>query len=132
MTAEAYFAYVVEYQQALASALILAKHGLADPSPDDLEELEVLYTEDEEALRPLISDAWKEQPMQHHSSNFDPIGYTHDGAAYHSEHFPIDLDPDAEDVWAIFNWDEDGCLLTCDVCGTPLAECDCFDTQKGA
>ena len=54
MTTQEYFAYCLDYQQRLADAFILARRGLADPTPEDLEALSDLY--DEENVDPTPED----------------------------------------------------------------------------
>jgi hypothetical protein len=55
-------------------------------------------------------------------SHLDPVGYTYNAAAYHPECLPKGVDPDGEEVGAIFQWDEAACELVCDVCFEPLLE----------
>jgi hypothetical protein len=58
-------------------------------------------------------------------SALDPVGYTWDAAAYCPECFPAGVDRDnADEVGAIFEWDEAACELSCDVCLGRLQECD--------
>lgn len=55
----------------------------------------------------------------------DPVGYYHDYAIYHPACLPEGVDPDGEEVGAIFNWDANACTSICDRCSQPLLECDC-------
>ncbi len=52
------------------------------------------------------------------------VGYAYNGAEYHPQCLPKGIDPNGEEVWAIFSWDSDACIGVCDVCLDFLMECD--------
>ena len=51
MTVSDYFAYVRDYQRRLLDASILARCGLADPTPEEQDELEALYDDEDPFTR---------------------------------------------------------------------------------
>jgi hypothetical protein len=62
----------------------------------------------------------------------DPVGYFYDYAIYHPECFPEGIDPDGEEVSAIFEWEEDAGASTCDACSAPLVEGDGDEEEDDA
>jgi hypothetical protein len=63
-------------------------------------------------------------------SHLDPVGYTYDAAAYHPSCLPIGVDPDSEEVGAVFAWEDAAFELVCDVCFEPLLESESNPQQE--
>ncbi len=63
-------------------------------------------------------------------SHLDPVGYTYEAAAYHPECFPEGVDPNSEEVGAVFAWEDTAFEFVCDVCFEPLLESESIQQQE--